>query len=265
MVDKDKIMALLKQYFTTTGDVTISDDGLVSCTGYVILKVYQHKRLPVSFDKIDGFFDCSHNQLTTLEGAPKSVVGDFSCHNNQLTTLEGAPQSVGGNFSCWNNQLTTLEHSPQSVVGGFECFSNQLTTLEGAPQSVGGDFSCYNNQLTTLEHSPQSVHGSFSCSYNQLTTLEGAPKSVGYDFYCINNPLTTLEGMPAIPGTLKLSYSPTLPLLRCLLAKEVQFFPTLKDKTIETILNKYTGQGKRAMFDCQKELEDAGFAENARW
>jgi hypothetical protein len=31
------------------------------------------------------------------------------------------------------------------------------------------------------------------------------------------------------------------------------------------ILNKYAGQGKRAMFDCQKELEDAGFEENARW
>jgi hypothetical protein len=30
-------------------------------------------------------------------------------------------------------------------------------------------------------------------------------------------------------------------------------------------LNKYAGQGKRAMFDAQKELEDAGFEKNARW
>jgi hypothetical protein len=38
-----------------------------------------------------------------------------------------------------------------------------------------------------------------------------------------------------------------------------------KMKDVELILNKYTGQGKRALFDCQKDLEDAGFEENARW
>jgi hypothetical protein len=27
----------------------------------------------------------------------------------------------------------------------------------------------------------------------------------------------------------------------------------------------FLGQGKRAMFDCQKDLEDAGFEGNARW
>ena len=203
MVDKDKIMALLKQYFTTTGTITVSDEGLVSCTGWVHLKTGRiHERLPVAFDR---------------------------------------------------------------VTGSFVCSENQLKTLEGAPTSVGGDFICYYNRLTSLEHAPEHVRSSFICYYNRLTTLHYAPKSVGNNFNCYGNKLTTLEGLPAIPGTLRLSYSPTLPLLRCLLAKEVQFFPTLKDKTIETILNKCTGQGKRAMFDCQKELEDAGFEENARW
>ena len=223
MVDKDKIMVLLKQYFTTTGTITIDDEGLVSCTGYVILRVSKHKRLLVSFDKIDDFFDCSYNQLTTLQGAPKSVSGDFSCHNNQLTTLEGAPQSVGGNFRCHINQLTTLEHSPQSVVGGFECYSNQLTTLEGAPKSVGGDFNCVNNKLTTL------------------------------------------EGMPDVQRTLFLSYRRKLPLLRCLLAKKVEFDPKPRNKTIETILNKYAGQGEAGAFACGAELAAAGFKANARW
>ena len=56
-----------------------------------------------------GDFDCSGNQLTTLEGAPKEVGGDFYCSGNQLTTLEGAPKEVGGGFYCYSNQLTTLE------------------------------------------------------------------------------------------------------------------------------------------------------------
>jgi hypothetical protein len=167
------------------------------------------------------------------------------CSLNQLTTLEGGPTSVGGSFWCDNNQLTTLEGAPTSVGGGFFCHINQLTTLEGAPTSVGGSFWCDNNQLTTLEGAPTSVGGNFSCSNQQLTTL---------------------EGLPTVPGTLHLSYSPTLPLLRCLLAKEIQLYPLHgKHKTAEVILNRYGGQGKRAMFDCQKDLEDAGFEENARW
>ena len=224
MVDKKEIMRLLKQYFRTTGKITIDDEGLVSCKGNVELKsVIKLERLPVAFDRVGGNFRCDHNQLTTLQGAPKSVGGYFECYNNQLTTLEGAPKSVGGSFGCSSNQLTTLEGAPKSVSGGFYCSNNQLTTLEGAPKSVSGDFNCIDNQLTTL------------------------------------------EGMPDVQGTLFLSYRRKLPLLRCLLAQKVEFFPTLKDKTVENILNKHTGKGKRAMFDCQKELEDAGFEENARW
>jgi len=161
----------------------------------------------------------------------------------------------------WNRLPVAFDR----VDGSFLCYLNQLKTLQGAPETVGGDFGCYFNQLTTLEHSPQRVGGHFACDGNRLTTLEHAPKSVGTNFSCSKNKLTTLEGLPVVPGELILSYSPTLPLLRCLLAKKVEFSPRLEDKTVETILNRYAGQGRRAMFDCQKELEDAGVEENARW
>ena len=183
MVDKDKIMALLKQYFTTTGTITISDEGLVSCTGDVHLKrELKHERLPVSFDRVDGWFLCHSNRLETLAGAPQSVGDTFWCVNNRLKSLEGAPQSIRYNFVCWNNPL-----------------------------------------------------------------------------------LRSLEGLPVIPGTLCLSYKPKLPLLRCLLAKKVEFVPALNNTTIETILNRYAGQGEAGAFECGAELASEGFKENARW
>ena len=118
--------------------------------------------------KVGGHFFCNHNQLTTLEGAPKEVGGCFSCCNNQLTTLEGAPEKVGGNFFCHDNRLTTLEGAPQTVGGHFYCNYNQLTTLEGAPKEVGGHFWCNNNRLTTLEGAPEKVGGGFYCEHNPL-------------------------------------------------------------------------------------------------
>ena len=55
--------------------------------------------------EVGGDFNCSYNQLTTLEGSPREVGGNFNCSYNQLTTLEGSPMEVGGNFYCNNNKL----------------------------------------------------------------------------------------------------------------------------------------------------------------
>ena len=147
-----------------------------------------------------GNFYCSHNQLTSLIGAPKHVDGGFYCTANQLTTLKGAPENVGGGVKCYDNQLTSLTGAPENVGGEFDCSHNQLTHLTGAPKHVGGDFICDANQLISLTGAPEKVEGNFDCRYNQLTTLVGAPKEVGGYFYCTANQLTTLKGAPEKVG-----------------------------------------------------------------
>jgi len=76
-----------------------------------------------------GNFNCSFNQLTSLEGAPGSVGGYFYCARNQLTSLEGAPVSVGDNFSCSDNQLTSLtgiHKILKQMNGTFYAYGNPL-------------------------------------------------------------------------------------------------------------------------------------------
>ena len=55
-----------------------------------------------------GYFSCSLNNLTSLEGAPSKVNGNFSCHNNKLTSLEGAPSKVNGSFFCTGNNIKSI-------------------------------------------------------------------------------------------------------------------------------------------------------------
>jgi hypothetical protein len=105
---------------------TTNPDGTVDVSGDVYLYKKDLKELPLKFGKVSGYFDCSYNELTTLEGAPKVVGGGFYCHNNQLTTLEGAPKEVGGSFDCNSNQLITLEGAPKEVGGGFYFDGNPL-------------------------------------------------------------------------------------------------------------------------------------------
>ena len=66
-----------------------------------------------------GVFDCSRNQLRTLEGSPREVGRGFCCNGNQLKTFEGAPRKVGGSFYCIENPLISLEGAPEVIKGGF--------------------------------------------------------------------------------------------------------------------------------------------------
>ena len=154
----------------------------------------------VRFGVVGGSFHCDNNLLTSLEGAPREVGESYHCDNNLLTSLEGAPQKVGGSFWCSNNRLTSLEGAPQKVGGDFYCNDNLLTSLEGAPEKVRGSLSCGNNQLTSLVGAPREVGEHFACEKNRLTSLGGAPRGLTGHFWCGHNLLTSLEGAPEVGG-----------------------------------------------------------------
>lgn len=161
------------------------------------------------FNKWGDDFDCSGNNLTSLEGAPREVEGSFYCRVNKLTSLKGAPIKVGGDFDCSNNNLTSLEGAPREVAGNFDCsYNKKLTSLEGAPRKVGGNFNCCRSNLTSLEGASEKVGGDFICNENNLISLAGAPREVGNYFDCDHNNLTSLEGAPEkVGGHFNCSYN----------------------------------------------------------
>lgn len=117
-------------------------DGTLLARGNLHLASRGLTRLPdLSCVILHGTFTCAYNKLTTLEGAPKAVLGFFACYNNQLTTLEGAPQTVGGNFSCDHNPLTNLEGAPKafrklySDLGRFDSWDDVPENLRLSPET----------------------------------------------------------------------------------------------------------------------------------
>jgi len=162
----EDIDSICKRY--SIKNYTINSDGSIDVDGDVGLYNFKLTKLPLKFAKVSGNFNCSCNQLTTLEGFPKSV---------------------GGDFSCGENELTTLEFCTQSVDGDFDCSGNLLTTLEGCPQSVGGYFNCSENKLTSLKGCPQSVGKYFDYSYNNLKDLYGFPEFFDNNIYYMGNPV----------------------------------------------------------------------------
>jgi hypothetical protein len=166
--------------------------------------------------------------------------------------------------------VTRLPVSFGSITGSFTCSNSKLTTLEGAPSHVGGVFDCSMNALTSLAHAPEYVGRDFYCGKNKLSNLKGAPEEVGVDFNCNLNPLVSLEGAPnVIPAWFVVSYSPDLPLLRTLVAKQGVWLDWgfKPHNEVQDILKdpEFKGKGKQGAIKCALALIKAGYKENARW
>ena len=128
---------------------TINSDLTVDVDGGVWIQAKNLDSILVQFGRINGFFNCSKNNLTSLKGCPIKIGGSFFCHNNNLTSLEHCPKEVVGSFNCSNNNLTSLEYCPTKVDGNLDCSNNNLTSLKGCPKEVVGNFYCQNNMIVT--------------------------------------------------------------------------------------------------------------------
>ena len=112
----ESIHDICKQYGIT--NYTINDDGSIDIDGNVDLWNRGLTELPVTFNKVTGYFHCGNNNLTSLKGSPRWVGVSFYCNNNQLTSLEFSPDYVGGYFSCRYNKLTD-NYCDSEIGGGF--------------------------------------------------------------------------------------------------------------------------------------------------
>ena len=105
----------------------INGEGLVDVENDVDLYDRELTEIPIKFGKVEGYFNCSGNKLTSLEGCPKIVGGNFYCYVNKLTSLEGSPKIVrGNNYSFHNNQIRDLDGFPEFWEGSITYYNNPI-------------------------------------------------------------------------------------------------------------------------------------------
>ena len=122
--EKKLVEEWIKNNYKIDGNLTISDDFVVSCTRNVTVKNKSITSLTngiFRWGEVDGFFECGNcNKLTTLEGAPEKVEGVFNCNYcDKLTSLKGASKNVGGNFECRkcnNLKITDSDRKKYKII-----------------------------------------------------------------------------------------------------------------------------------------------------
>ena len=87
----------------TSGRWVVNREGLVDVQGSFLCGGQELEDfLGIRFGNVRGTFNCSSNQLRTLEGSPREVGRDFWCYGNPLISLEGAPEMIKDYF-CFKN------------------------------------------------------------------------------------------------------------------------------------------------------------------
>uniref|UniRef100_UPI0040489CD3 hypothetical protein n=1 Tax=Aliarcobacter sp. TaxID=2321116 RepID=UPI0040489CD3 len=122
---------------------TILKDNSVNVHGNVKLsdKLANLLKLPLNFNIVEGDFDISDNQLTSLEGCPKKVQGSFLAYKNELSSLKGGPKEVDGSYIVLHNNITSLDYAPSIVKDDFICSHNPLKDLKGLNIVLGYVFT----------------------------------------------------------------------------------------------------------------------------
>lgn len=108
----------------------------------------------------DYSYNYSNQELDSLIqlNIPEIVNEDFDCSENNLTSLEGAPKVVHGDFACYNNKLKNLDFLPD-IKGELICFDNDwediipFKIVEKYNLNYNVDFDNYDNtsQVYTQE------------------------------------------------------------------------------------------------------------------
>ncbi len=90
-------------------DFKINDDGSIDTKYSVDLSNRDLDEIPIKFNKVRGYFDCSNNNIKSLKNSPKIMEGHFICSSNNITNLIHSPLYISGLFQCSNNPLESLE------------------------------------------------------------------------------------------------------------------------------------------------------------
>lgn len=131
--------------YSINSDGSIDVDGDVDLRGIRFWDVFKIRgkrnnwtldRLPLSFRKVSGTFDCRYNNLEFLDGCPIEVGGDFFISDNRLKSLVGCPIMVR-RFLAGDNLITDLVGCPEVINGDFNVSGNRnLVSLKGGPRLV---------------------------------------------------------------------------------------------------------------------------------
>ena len=138
-----------------------SEDGKISISGPVL------------------FFECSGENITSLDVSKNSQLKVLDCSQNSLTSLDVSKNTNIGTLNCSNNNLSSLSISKNTVLSILKCSDNRIASLDLSKNTGLFELICSNNKLTSLNLSKQNRLQEVHCDNNQLSSLIVSKQATG--------------------------------------------------------------------------------------
>ena len=138
-----------------------SEDGKISISGPVL------------------FFECSGENITSLDVSKNSQLKVLDCSQNSLTSLDVSKNTNIGTLNCSNNNLSSLSISKNTVLSILKCSDNRIASLDLSKNTGLFELRCSNNKLTSLDLSKHNRLQEVHCDNNQLSSLIVSKQAIG--------------------------------------------------------------------------------------
>jgi hypothetical protein len=133
-------------------------------------------------------FNCTSNELVSLDVSSNLNLIYFSCSNNNLTSLTmPEASSVFRELDFNNNSLTHFEMTNYTNVAWIAGFNNQLTSVNLSGSAIEFVISFEDNELTDINIDGAEIR-SLRVSNNNLSALDLSEQSDLHSFAANDNP-----------------------------------------------------------------------------
>ena len=181
------------------------------------------------------YFDCSSNNLITLDLKSNKKLFKLTCRNNpefyglyisgleKLEIVYGSKCSIATldisttpnlkSLEVNDNKLIKLDVSSNLKLKTLEVNNNRLTSLDVSKNTALTDLECANNSIPLLDVTPCTGLKILHCEYNYLEKVTGIPKGCTYLYTTPQKtvpPVTGLSGYSMSENEIHLEWNRTV-------------------------------------------------------
>jgi len=265
----DNMLENYKRMLGRVGDLIANAKGIAKLPELPKRQKQVANTLDINSFVTNGAVEIVNKDIKTLKGLPKKVKSLTITSNSYLDDLSNGPEEVIGAVTLNKVWIKSLKGCPKARELNIWNL-HELTSLEGIPDGIETLTIRDCPKLVSLKHLPKTI-SKLSITYCPIWSLEDLPLSLlSLSLHGVD--LGSLAGLGTkyLKRCNKLSIyeftvkSHALALL-LISNKDTQFhWVRASTNLVADIISKHIRKGKDGLIECQHELIDEGFNEQAK-
>ena len=180
--------------------------------GKLLFNIYSKAPFTIEGAKANGTDPETKKQIYILdsEDGKISISGpilSFECSGENITSLDISKNSMLEMLDCSKNNLTSLDVSKNTKLKKLDCFSNSISSLSVSKNTILEMLNCSDNRISSLDLSKNTELFELRCSNNKLSSLDLSRHNSLQEVHCDNNQLSSLIVSKQATGLVEVRYT----------------------------------------------------------